>query len=229
MEDVNPESIFQNMQHSIVNALHVLGEHSAYNDGSVRMKELFSMVENSTIVIDGKPQHGNHRFSAFSSALNGRHSAQELFQRVEEPNREGAWWKLKVPYEQAIELACKQKCTKAAQKRNRKANESFILLNKPQNHFKIDRDMIVNNINKIENYVNDVRKLQECNQALEEQLAQLNNSVSLLKQSISPEVEIMLDRYMEGIKQVQTLRSKLLKAQSALTSNGSFHIQNQSI
>ena len=95
-QNVNNQ-VYKNMQHAIVEALHELGDSSPYNDRSVRRKELFSRVENAPIEVDGIIQNGPHSFSIFNSAICGRRSAAEIFERVEDPERTGAWWRLRVP------------------------------------------------------------------------------------------------------------------------------------
>ena len=96
---------FQNIELAIVEAIHVLAPFSEYGDESCRCKEIHNLVKNATIEINGTMQQGNHRFTLFSSALCGRRSSQKLFQRVADPERVGAWWKLKVPYQEAVQIA----------------------------------------------------------------------------------------------------------------------------
>ena len=63
----------------------------------------------------------------FNSALCGRRSAAELFERIEDSNRQGAWWRLKLPYEKALEFALEQKSFKTMKQRNRQKVETKIL------------------------------------------------------------------------------------------------------
>jgi hypothetical protein len=72
---------FQNIELAIIYAIHLLAPSSKYSDDSCRCKDLYSLVKNAAIVVDGQLQHGNHRFTIFSSALCGRRSASQLFQR----------------------------------------------------------------------------------------------------------------------------------------------------
>ena len=102
---ISLSGVFNNIEHSIIEAIHLLGRTSQYGDESCRCKDIFSVVKNSTILVDGKPQQGNHRFTIFSSALCGRRSSLRLFQRVNDKERLGSWWKLKVKYEEALLIA----------------------------------------------------------------------------------------------------------------------------
>jgi hypothetical protein len=111
------------MQHALVEVLHELGQYSPYNDNTVRSKELFARVEHCTIEVNGEPDSGPHRFSIFSSALSGRRSVSELFERVEDPDRAGAWWRLRIPYEEALEFAKGQKGFAPAHQRARRRQE----------------------------------------------------------------------------------------------------------
>ena len=92
---------YQNIEQAIVEAIHLLAPLSEENDGSARCKDIFKLVREATICIDGQPQTGNHRFTLFSSALSGRISSLKLFQKITDPNRHGSWWRLKVPYDEA--------------------------------------------------------------------------------------------------------------------------------
>ena len=96
---------YQNIELAIVDAIHMLAPFSEYEDDSCRCKEIHNLVKNATIEINGFMQQGNHRFTLFSSALCGRRSSQKLFQKVTDRDRVGAWWKLKVPYEEAVQIA----------------------------------------------------------------------------------------------------------------------------
>jgi hypothetical protein len=96
---------FQNIELAIVYAIHKLAPASEYSDGSCRCKDIFALVKNAVIEVEGQLQQGGHRFSIFSSALCGRRSASRLFQRVTTQNRRGSWWALKVPFDEAVHIA----------------------------------------------------------------------------------------------------------------------------
>lgn len=96
---------YQNIEQAIIDAIHILAPYSEFGDESVRCKDIFRLVKESTIIIDGQQQTGNHRFTLFSSALSGRRTSLKLFQKITDPERHGAWWKLKVPYEEALRIA----------------------------------------------------------------------------------------------------------------------------
>ena len=221
------EQVYQNTQHAIVEAIHILGQNSGYNDGSVRMKEIFAFIKDAVIMVDGQPQPGPHRFSMFNSALVGRRSAQEIFERIEEPHRQGAWWKLKIPYEDAIQIACQQKGDKSHQERIRKPEAQEELLN-PQNAFNCNGSTLKDNLNIIQTFLKKVINLREENKNLENHLIQLNGEISLLKQSSSPEVISMLEAYIKAIQRSQMLKNDLIRAQSQLNqaSQSSFSHQD---
>lgn len=96
---------YQNIEQAIIEAIHLLAPLSEYNDESARCKDIFKLVREATICIDGQPQTGNHRFTIFSSALSGRRSSLKLFQKVSDSERRGSWWRLKVPYDEAQRIA----------------------------------------------------------------------------------------------------------------------------
>ena len=227
MDNPQNQQIYQNTQHAIVEAIHTLGQNSAYNDGSVRMKEIYAFVKDSIIIIDGQPQHGPHRFSMFNSALVGRRSSQEIFESVDEPTRQGAWWKLKLPYESAIELALKQKGNKTQQERVKKPNFTA-QIQKPQGYFSFNRSLMIEDFNTIQKFIQKVRNLREENKNLENHLNNLNAEIALLKQTSSPEVLSMLEIYLRAVQQCQTLKNKLYLAQSQLNqaSQNSFSHQD---
>ena len=101
MDSLALTGTYQNIEQAIVEAIHLLAPLCEYGDDSARCKDIFKLVRESTICIDGQPQTGNHRFTIFSSALSGRRSSLKLFQKVTDPDRHGSWWKLKVPYDEA--------------------------------------------------------------------------------------------------------------------------------
>lgn len=96
---------YQNIEMAIVEAIHLLAPFSEFLDESCRCKDIYGLVKNASIQIEGHIQQGNHRFTLFSSALCGRRSSLFLFQKVTDKDRHGSWWKLKIPYEEAIGYA----------------------------------------------------------------------------------------------------------------------------
>jgi hypothetical protein len=96
---------FRNIELAIVYAIHRLAPTSEYSDESCRCKDIYSLVKNAAIEVDGQLQYGGHRFTIFSSALCGRRSASRLFQKVTTQNRRGSWWALKVPFDEAVHIA----------------------------------------------------------------------------------------------------------------------------
>jgi hypothetical protein len=97
--------VFDCFELAIIQAIHILGEASDYHDGTVRARDIFQLVRNASIRIDGKPTHGPHRSPLFVSALSGRRSSFRIFEQIKDPKRSGAWWRLRVPYQEAIDLA----------------------------------------------------------------------------------------------------------------------------
>ncbi|OHT08172.1 hypothetical protein TRFO_23378 [Tritrichomonas foetus] len=211
---------YKNMQHAIVEALHELGQYSPYNDNSVRMKELFSRVENAPIDANGHTETGPHRFSIFNSALCGRRSAAELFERVEDSNRQGAWWRLKMSYEDALDFALEQKSFKKMKQRVRNKNDQQ--QNKqfqfnPQNHIMMwSKSDVLETIEKIKSFAKYTSRLREENKELEEKSAQLTDEISQLRQSCSPDVMQMMETYLAAQEQVKLLKEQLLNAQKQL-------------
>jgi hypothetical protein len=96
---------FQNIELAIVHAMHLLAPFSKYGDESCRCKDIYRLVRDAAVQVYGTWQYGNHRFSIFSSALRGRRSSTRLFGRISDPHRSGSWWKLRIPFEEAIALA----------------------------------------------------------------------------------------------------------------------------
>ena len=107
--DIHLTGVFQNIETAIVEAISSLSRYSEYRDGSVRCKEIYNLLRQTQIMIDGKLQVGNLRFTLFSSALCGRRVSLKLFEKITDPNRHGSWWRLKVPYREAMEIALQQK------------------------------------------------------------------------------------------------------------------------
>lgn len=93
---------YRSIEHAIVEAIHVLGQESPHGDGSCRCKDIFAAVQYAAISVDGRALQGGLRFAKFSSALCGRRSSQRLFQRACDGRRVGSWWKLRLPYEEAL-------------------------------------------------------------------------------------------------------------------------------
>lgn len=106
VQELQLTGTYQNMEQAIVEAIHLLASSNEYNDGSARSKDIYRLVRDATIYVGGQPQTGNHRFTIFSSALSGRSMSKKLFMKVkvDESERTGSWWKLKVPYEEALKI-----------------------------------------------------------------------------------------------------------------------------
>lgn len=213
------EQVYKNMQHALVEAIHDLGQNSPYNDQSVRMRELFSRCENVSIEVNGVIDAGPHRFSIFNSALCGRRSAAELFERIEDSNRQGAWWRLKLPYEKALEFALEQKSFKTMKQRNRQkveTNDGKVLQFKPQSHITWNKTAVLETIEKIKLFSMQTARLRNENKELEEKSAQLTDEISQLKQSCSTDVMKMMEAYFAAQEQVKILRDQIIEAQTHL-------------
>lgn len=232
--DENPApACFCNMQHAIVEAMHELGAFSPFNDGSVRMKELFSKVENAPIEIDGVVSEGPHRFSIFHSALCGRRSAAELFERVEDAERprQGAWWKLKMPYDQAIDFSKEQKSIKTAQARPRHRQEppafEFEKISQPVLLSKWNKNAVLETLERIKSFGAAAAALRDENARLKEKSAQLDDEIEQLRQTVPQEVLDMLDVYQAARSRVNQLKQQVLEAQEALQTLSDQAIQLQ--
>lgn len=214
------QNTYKNMQHAIVEALHELGQISPYNDESVRMKELFSKVEKAPIEVNGKVDTGPHRFSIFNSALTGRRSAPELFERIEDTGRQGAWWRLKKPYEEAIEFALEQKSFKQHHQRARTRNEIIPETRtiKPQEVFNWNKSNILDILTRIQQFATRTSDLRDENRELEERLSQLTDEISQLKKNSSSDILQMLETYKENLSHAYKLRDQLFACQKRLTS-----------
>jgi hypothetical protein len=209
------------MAHAIVEAIHDLGRYSPFNDGSVRRKELCARVENARIEVNGRIEIG-HRIAVFDSALCGCRYAAELFERVDDSNRQGAWWRLAVPYDKALEIALGQKGSKSLQTRTRKRQDS----SSPKGHIlraygrpkSWSRNAIFESLDKIEAFTEKTAALMEKNVHLAERLTQLQDEVTQLKQSSTPEVLQMVEVWHNRQNQVAKLRQQLFNVEQQLTS-----------
>jgi hypothetical protein len=211
---------FKNMAHAIVEAIHELGCYSPFNDGSVRRKALCARVENARIEVNGQVEVG-HRIAVFDSALCGRRSAANLFERVEDSNRQGAWWRLAVPYERALEIALEQKSSKTLQTRSRQRQDS----GNPKAHGSRvfgqrkswSRTTIFEALDKIESFAASVASLAGENVHLTERLVQLQDEVAQLKQTSTPEILQIVELWHNRRNQVAKLKQQLIDVQQQLT------------
>lgn len=193
---------FQNIELAIVEAIHVLAPFSEYKDDSCRCKEIHNLVKNATIEINGVLQQGNHRFTLFSSALCGRRSSQKLFQRVTDPDRVGAWWKLKVPYQEAVQIASSLHSRHAT-----KLTDSDEQRLSPEVH--VNREEFVRmkflSLVPLATMGNEVRDL---NARLEERNAELTRIVQLCRSEASPATLQMLDEYKRLRKHIESVNQR---------------------
>jgi hypothetical protein len=208
---------FKNMQHAIVEILHELGPYSPYGDNSVRSKELFARVSNAPIEVDGVVDNGPHRFSIFTSALSGRRSAAELFEGIEDADRVGAWWRLRIPYEEARALALQQKGFTAARARARPGPEPRLAQATPPAKapppFIWDDTQIVAGLGRIREFSTRTFELREKNKRLRERSGQLADEIARLKQMVSQEVLQVVDVYRAGQASCERLRQQLVDAE----------------
>ena len=213
--------VYKNMQHALVEMIHQLGANSPYHDGSVRMKELFSNVETCSIETNGQIDSGPHRFSIFNSSLCGRRSAAEIFERIDDQDRSGSWWKLKVPYERALELALAQKgITKMKQRARTKSDKNS---QRKDGKYSLDyfiwsKSNVLEPIDNIQRFVQMTAKLREENKEMEEKSYQLADEISQLKQSCQPEVNLMMEMFLNAHEQIKILRERILNAQKQIKS-----------
>ncbi|KAH0789009.1 hypothetical protein GPJ56_007085 [Histomonas meleagridis] len=233
MEETTQErNVFKNMQHAIVEAMNTLGQSSPYGDNSVRMKELFAHVEKVPILLNGKVEEGPHRFSTFNSALCGRRSAAELFERVDDPNRQGAWWRLKMPYEEALDFAVEQKGFRKLQTRVRQKSDTR--QNKVSNQNKSivtnswKKTKIIEISDRIKEFAAKTFELHKENQFLQEKLSALTDDVTQLKQIVPKETKKMLEIYLRNEEQMNQLKNQVENAQKTLFELSEQAIQLQS-
>ena len=220
MERPEEEPCFANMQHAIVEALHELGANSPFNDGSVRMKELFAKVENACIDVNGHTETGPHRFSIFNSALCGRRSAAELFERVDtDEGRHGAWWRLRMPYEDAVKFAKEQKGFKAVQTRTRQKSETTVSIDKIFRSTALvnwNKTDVIDSLDRIQKFAHVTANLREENMRMNERAAQLDDEIAQLRQSVPKDVLDMVKVYQEARERATALRQLLLDTQRRL-------------
>lgn len=226
-----PPQVFSNMHHAIVCAMRALGESSPYNDGSVRAKELFKRVENAPISADGGVDCGPHRFAIFNSALCGRRAAAEIFERVEDLNRPGAWWKLRIPYERALELAQQQKGARARMTRVRRSaeagEESHATARTVVESSKMKAE-IVEMCEKIQMFANAAVEMRAQNVKLEEQIQSLIDDINVLEQLASKETKEMLNTFRKSQEQIKALRAILKNTENKLFEMNKNAVQIQS-
>ena len=218
-------TIFQNMQHAIVVALHQLAPFSIYHDGSIRMKELYSQVKDCKIQVGDHVESGPHRFSIFNSALSGRRSASELFERVDDVGRQGAWWRLAHSYEECLQYAKEQKGMKKAQQRVRTKPEPpaqpEIAHVKPQNIFRWNKAEVLNILNQIKELAMKTSALKEENRKLEEQKALLTEEMEIITGSLKEQDPTnyrlaQLDEFIKADEYRKQLRAQVEQAQKNL-------------
>ena len=225
---------FANMQHALVEALHELGASSPFNDGSVRMKELYAKVENAPIDVNGHPDTGPHRFSIFNSALCGRRSAAELFERVDNEGevRHGAWWRLRMPYEDAVKFAKEQKRFKALQTRTRQKAEPPVAVDKifrPNALINWNKTEVLDTLDNIKRFAQATAAMREDNARMQERSSHLDDEIAQLRQSVPKDVLEMMKVYHEARDRAQALRQLLLDTQRRLLSISERAIQFQDI
>ena len=227
-------TIFQNMQHAIVEALHVLGPFSHYHDQSVRMKDLYTYVKDAKIQIGDNIEAGPHRFSIFNSALSGRRSASELFIRIDDPGRQGAWWKLAKSYEDSLTFALEQKGIKKHQQRIRTkgtevAETPEIAHVKPQPIFKWNKNEVLDILNQLKELAVKTSAYKEENKKLEEKLALEREELYIITSSLKEQDPanyrlLQLEEYSKADEYRKELRNQIEQMQKNL-----FTISDQSI
>ena len=219
------ETIFKNMQHAIVVALNQLAPYSVYHDGSIRMKELYSQVKDCKIQVGDHIETGPHRFSIFNSALSGRRSASELFERVDDVGRQGAWWKLARSFDECLSIALEQKGMKKIQQRVRSKPEPpaqpEIAHVKPQNFFKWNKPEVLDVLNKIKELAIRTSALKEENRRLEERKATLTEEMDIITGSLKEQDPTnyrlaQLDEFIRADEYRKSLRAQLEQAQKIL-------------
>ncbi|EAX87214.1 hypothetical protein TVAG_115060 [Trichomonas vaginalis G3] len=193
--------VYQSVEHAIVEAIHILTPFSEYSDDSVRCKQIFSLVRDSTIYINGQPQTGNHRFTIFSSALSGRRSSVKLFQKVTDPERHGAWWKLKVPYEEALRI-CHSLILKNPHRRGDifEWQSNFDIVSAPR------EEEIRNRFLSFVPLCMVTEELQDSNEEWESKINEIKEKIEVQKQNSTPETLQNLQQLIQLQSTVSELR-----------------------
>ena len=222
-----PGTIYKNMQHAIVEALHDLGAGSIYHDNSVRMRELYARVKDAQIEVGDHIETGPHRFSIFNSALCGRRSASELFERIEDPGRQGAWWRLARSYEESLSYALEQKGIKKVQRRVRQKQDPQpqpeIAHVKPQPVFKWNKVEVLDILSQLKELALKTSSIREENRKLEEKLALETEEVDIMTYAIKEQDPsnyklAQLEEYLKADEYRKALRAQLEAAQKNLIS-----------
>ena len=221
------DTIFKNMQHAIVEALNDLRPFSEYKDGSVRMKELYNRVKDAKIEVGDHIETGPHRFSIFNSALSGRRSASEIFERVEDSERHGAWWRLAKSYDECIAYALEQKGMKKVQPRARQKQDPppqpEIAHVKPQPAFKWNKNEVLGVLDQLKELAIKTSSIREENRKLEEKLAYVSEEFDIIVNSIREHdpnsIKLaQLHEYCKINEYKKALRDQLMNSQKILLS-----------
>lgn len=193
--------VYQSVEHAIVEAIHVLVPFSEHSDESVRCKDIFSLVRDSTIYVNGQPQTGNHRFTIFSSALSGRRSSGKLFQKVTDPDRHGAWWRLKVPYEEALRI-CHSLILKNPHRRGDvfEWQSNFDIISAAREEEIRNRFLSFVPLNLV------VHELEESNREWETKINEVRSKIDTLKQTASPETLQNFEQLIQMQQQISDLK-----------------------
>ena len=229
-------TVFQNMQHAIVVALNQLAPYSTYRDGSIRMKELYAQVKDCKIQVGDHVDNGPHRFSIFNSALSGRRSATEIFERIDDSGRQGAWYKLARSYDECLAIALEQKGMKKIQPRVRSKPEPpaqpEIAHVKPQHVFKWNKSEVLDILNQIKELAIKTSELKEENRILEERKALLTEEMEIITGSLKEQDQTsyrleQLEVFNQADEYRKALRTQVEEAQNNLItlSNQSFEFQ----
>lgn len=221
MSETTREQVFKNMQHAIVEAINELAPHSQYNDGSVRAIELFKRIENAPIEGPDGIDRGPHRISSFNSALSGKSSADDLFERIEEPGRKGAWWKLKLSYDRSIAFACEQKGFRKVQQRSRNRNQPSIISDDfhtmPSGVFKWNKKDVLNILEDIKQLISITSSLREENKKLVSRYTMLQDEINTLREQNPNSTLIqMYDKYDQARIYADELKALLQNSQCDL-------------
>jgi hypothetical protein len=206
------------MQHALVYFIHELGRTSPHGDGSVRMRDLFNRIEHEPIESADGVDRGPHRFSLFNSGLTGRRSASALFEQIDDSERRGAWWRLRVPFAEALEIAQKQSNDRRRHTRTKQTEPG------PDPAPKIkagallgwNRTLVFESLEEIKEFAVRTRNLELENRELEMKSVQLADEIGQLRENAPPAVLEMLEVYRSGREQVEVLKRQLVEVEERL-------------
>lgn len=210
---------YQNIEHAIVEGIKILSPFSEYEDGSVRSKDLFNLVKNAAINVDGQVQQGNHRFTLFSSALCGRVSSMKLFKKINARERHGSWWALKVPYEEAIAIIMS-----LHPRRQSTLSKKDEQMSRPEEIIAPRTEIVRHLFMSFVPLTLSTSHLENTNKRLEESINTIQEQVRQARSEASPETIQRVDQLISFQKRFDDLSQERLRNDNSLSNANIFHI-----